>query len=243
MIRGIGYIMAVCSLAISAQGVLAADGHAGHGHDMTHGQAANAETAGDPFLLSTDPVSGEKLGPDAVVVSYQGRELRFASKQNAERFQADPKAYLGKVDQQMIEQQKPLYPLATCVVSDEKLDGMGGGVDVIYKNRLVRFCCADCQKEFQKDPAKYVKKIDDAVIKAQKASYPIKECVVTGEALDSMGGGVDYVAGNRLIRFCCSGCIDKFKQNPTAYLQKLGSGPRAAAPDHAGAGHAGHDHH
>ena len=61
------------------------------------------------------------------------------------------------------------YPLDTCVVSGDKLKGeMGGPIDYIHKeagqpDRLVRFCCKDCVKDFKKDPAKYLKKIDDAL--------------------------------------------------------------------------------
>jgi hypothetical protein len=65
---------------------------------------------------------------------------------------------------------KASYPLDTCVVSGEKLEGgdMGGPVDYIHKeegkpDRLVRFCCKSCIKKFKKDPAKYLKVIDDAV--------------------------------------------------------------------------------
>lgn len=61
------------------------------------------------------------------------------------------------------------YPLDTCVVSGDKLEGgdMGGPIDYIHKeegkpDRLVRFCCKGCIRDFQKDPAKYLKKIDDA---------------------------------------------------------------------------------
>jgi hypothetical protein len=60
------------------------------------------------------------------------------------------------------------YPLTTCVVSGDKLDGdMGAPFDYIYKedgkpDRLVRFCCKNCVKDFKKDPAKYLKMIDDA---------------------------------------------------------------------------------
>ena len=61
------------------------------------------------------------------------------------------------------------YPLANCVVSGEPLtDGdMGPPVDFVYKqegkpDRLVRFCCGMCVKKFKKDPAKYLKQIDDA---------------------------------------------------------------------------------
>ncbi|AKC83063.1 hypothetical protein IMCC26134_10255 [Verrucomicrobia bacterium IMCC26134] len=61
------------------------------------------------------------------------------------------------------------YPLTTCVVSGEALEGgnMGGPVDYIHKaegklGRLVRFCCSGCVKNFKKDPAKYLAKLDAA---------------------------------------------------------------------------------
>ncbi len=69
---------------------------------------------------------------------------------------------------------KAEYPLKTCVVSDEAIGGsMGEGIDYVFKqagqpDRLVRFCCKDCLKDFTKDPAKYLKQIDEAAAKAKK---------------------------------------------------------------------------
>jgi len=61
------------------------------------------------------------------------------------------------------------YPLTTCVVSGDKLEAgdMGPPINYVYKeegkpDRLVRFCCKGCIKKFKKDPAKYLKEIDDA---------------------------------------------------------------------------------
>jgi YHS domain-containing protein len=59
-------------------------------------------------------------------------------------------------------EQVAAYPLATCVVSGEKLDEHGKPVNYMYNGRLVRFCCNDCIDEFKKDPAKYLQKIDAA---------------------------------------------------------------------------------
>ncbi len=47
---------------------------------------------------------------------------------------------------------------------------MGPPIDYVYKqegkpDRLVRFCCKNCIKDFKKDPAKYLQKIDDAAAK------------------------------------------------------------------------------
>jgi YHS domain-containing protein len=54
------------------------------------------------------------------------------------------------------------YPLTTCVVSGEKLDGMGKPYVFQYQGTEVRLCCEDCRAKFDKDPAKYLAKIAGA---------------------------------------------------------------------------------
>lgn len=57
---------------------------------------------------------------------------------------------------------KSPYPLNTCVVSDEKLDSMGGPFVLTYQGQEVRLCCEHCKPKFEKDPSAYLKKIQDA---------------------------------------------------------------------------------
>jgi len=77
-----------------------------------------------------------------------------------------------------VAQAKAAYPADYCVVSEDKLGGeMGPPVDYIYKavgkpDRLVRFCCKDCVKDFNKDPDKYLGEIDKA---AAKKAQPAKD--------------------------------------------------------------------
>jgi|SRR3569833_2964951 len=59
--------------------------------------------------------------------------------------------------------------LTTCPVSGDKLGEMGKPYVFEYKGREVKLCCPDCKKDFEKDPAKYMKKIE-AADKAGKAS-------------------------------------------------------------------------
>ena len=54
------------------------------------------------------------------------------------------------------------YPLATCVVSGEKLGTMGKPFVHNFEGREVQFCCKACLKEFNKDPQKFVRKLDAA---------------------------------------------------------------------------------
>ena len=59
------------------------------------------------------------------------------------------------------------YTLKTCVVSDEKLGGdMGEPFVFEYKGQEMKLCCKSCKKDFDKDPAKYIKKMQDEEKKA-----------------------------------------------------------------------------
>ena len=52
------------------------------------------------------------------------------------------------------------YPLATCIVSDEKLGDMGEPHVIQYKGREIKFCCDHCEKDFRKEPQKFLAKLD-----------------------------------------------------------------------------------
>lgn len=81
---------------------------------------------------------------------------------------------LGTVVAQAAEEtKKDTYPLTTCVVSGEKLGEMGKPYIMQHEGREVRFCCKMCRKDFLKDPAKYLKIIDDAAA-AQNAADATK---------------------------------------------------------------------
>jgi YHS domain-containing protein len=61
------------------------------------------------------------------------------------------------------------YPLKTCVVSGEKLGEMGDPYVWEYEGREIKFCCKGCVKDFKKDPAKYIKLMEEAEAKAKKS--------------------------------------------------------------------------
>lgn len=225
--------LAVGVTLCAAQPTFAQHGEHDHGQQKKE-EKAKAEFKGDPYLLETDPVSGEKLGPieKQVIIDHEGRELRFTSEQSVKTFRADPTKYLTKVDEALVKQQLPFYPLEMCPVSGKKLSEMGEPVNLIFKNRLVRFCCPSCKAEFLKDPSKYIAKIDAAVVAAQSKKYSVKTCVVTDEAFGGeMGEPVDYVIGNRLVRLCCDGCVKKLRKDPLKYLAKIEQA-KAAGPGH-----------
>jgi len=184
-------------------------------------QEHEAKTWGDPYLLDSDPVSGGPLGPieKQVILEHEGRELRFSSKENAGKFQAAPAKYLPGVDHQVVQQQLAYYPTDTCAVSGEKLGEMGDPINLVYRNRLIRLCCKGCKPDFDADPAKFLRALDERVIARQRAAYPSKTCVVSGDPLGD--DAVERVFGNRLVRFCCEGCPEDFRKDPRSYLAKI----------------------
>ncbi len=71
-------------------------------------------------------------------------------------------------DAKKAEKAKP-YTLKTCPVSGEKLGGdMGDPYVFTYSGREIKLCCKDCKKDFDKDPKKFVKKIEEAEKSAKK---------------------------------------------------------------------------
>jgi YHS domain-containing protein len=52
--------------------------------------------------------------------------------------------------------------LKTCPVSGDKLGEMGKPYVFVYQGQEVKLCCPMCKADFDKDPQKYLKKIQDA---------------------------------------------------------------------------------
>lgn len=63
------------------------------------------------------------------------------------------------------------------------------------------------------DPPAETTKID--------SNYPLDTCVVSGEKLGSMGEPFVITHEGTEVRFCCDGCLPKFKKDPATYLAKL----------------------
>jgi YHS domain-containing protein len=133
------------------------------------------------YPMDTCVVSGDKLGKQGAAYDFVhwNRLVRLSNKDHLAAFLKDAPKFLAKLDAAVIERQKAGYKLTTCVVSGEKLGGeMGDPIDRVFGNRLVRFCCKSCLKDFGQDPLKYLAMLDgtakpkDAKAGAEKsASY------------------------------------------------------------------------
>ena len=229
------------ALVIGFTGIARAegDGHDGHGaHGMSEkaasrpakaepmehemGEMMRQKMTGDAYPLDTCIVSGEKLGGemgDPIQYTHEGRDIKFCCKGCVSMFEKDSAKYIEKLDAAIIEQQKGSYPLKTCLVTGEKLGGMGEPVMHVSNNRLIEFCCGGCVSKFEKEPAKFTAMLDAAVIEQQKANYPLKTCVVSGDPLPAEP--VMMVSGNRLIELASPECKAMFNANPAKYTAKL----------------------
>jgi hypothetical protein len=52
------------------------------------------------------------------------------------------------------------YPLKTCIVTDNELGSMGKVVTKVYDGQEIKFCCKPCVGKFEKNPAKYLSKLN-----------------------------------------------------------------------------------
>ena len=87
---------------------------------------------------------------------------------------ANQKKAATAADTELIAKARASYPLKTCLVSDEPLGGMGEPVAYVHHaegkpDRVVFFCCAGCIDDFKAEPAKFLKKVDEAA-KAKPAA-------------------------------------------------------------------------
>ena len=128
------------------------------------------------------------------------------------------------------EKEKPKPVNATCPVSDEKVDPE---VTANYKGKTVGFCCSDCVKDFNKDPAKYMKKVEAEEAKNKKkddkkgaqpsadSTKPVNRfCAIEKEnAVDPTVKTTTYKG--KVVGFCCEDCIKKFDANPDLYMASL----------------------
>jgi YHS domain-containing protein len=116
-----------------------------------------------PFYpLEACVISGEKLASQDTPVDYIfGAQLvRFCCPDCVETFKQNTEGNINKIKAAVIEKQSSSYPSENCVVSGNKLGGMGEPVDYVLGSRLVRLCCKGCINELQKNPLKYLGMLD-----------------------------------------------------------------------------------
>ena len=99
-----------------------------------------------------------------------------------------------------------------CPVMDGKINK---DLYVDHDGKRTYLCCKGCTAAVQKEPQKYIKKLEaDGITVAKLQTI----CPVMDEAIDKQFY-VDH-KGQR-VYFCCPTCIKAFKADPEKYLKKM----------------------
>ncbi len=154
------------------------------------------------------------------------------------KYKKNPAKYAAKVARQRAALAKRPRIQVTCPVSDKPVDQ---NVFIENGKQKVYFCCKNCRKKYQADPAKYRA--------ALEGSYTYQTmCPVSDEPIVP-GVFTDLPTGQR-IYFCCKGCDRKLLKNPEKYAPKLEKQGvyldvkklKAAGKQTPASGHGKHDH-
>jgi hypothetical protein len=114
------------------------------------------------------------------------------------------------------------------VISGKKLPEKAH--EFVFGNRLVRVADEKEKAEFGKEPAKFLKVLDAAVVTAQGKDYVLKQCPVSDENYGGdMGDPVDVVVGGRLVRVCCKDCIAEVEKTPAKFVEMVDAARKKAA--------------
>lgn len=91
---------------------------------------------------------------------------------------------------------------------------------VDHEGQRVYFCSPGCVAAFEKDPAKYMQKLEAQGIQLEHATRPQTHCPIMGGEIDR-SAFTDY-QGKR-IYFCCQMCDVKFLKDPEEHIRKMES--------------------
>ncbi len=172
---------------------------------------------GDPYPLENCVLSDEPLEEKHELIDFQGREIRVCCSDCVTRFSEETDFRISEINRQLIEQQKPFYPLDKCIVTGKALGD--GTIDHIFRNRLFRLSSLEAVAKLEKAPAQYFGELDLAVVEKQLKDYPLKTCVVSDKPLGD--GAVDHVVANQLVRLAGFDQLAGFNENPGKYLAKV----------------------
>ena len=167
------------------------------------------------YPLDTCPISGEKLGKDAVDTVKDGHLVRTCCPKCVAKIDATA---FKKIDEAVIAAQLKSYPMDACLCGAR----LGkDAVNHVVGTRLMRCCTAQCAGMLDKDTKAAMAKLDKAYIDTQLKTYKLTTCPVSGNDLSKAAAPVNYLYGTTLVRFCCKDCIKDLQKDPDAVMKKV----------------------
>lgn len=188
-------------------------------------EAANIREQLLHYPMTTCVVSGKPLGANVTTVMHGNTLLRTCCSGCKETLLANPTPFLtrlatansasfGNVDlgcadwteeqtAAFLAEQAADYPITTCAISGKPLE-QGKSVDLLLEGTLVRVCCEDCVPKARTDATTTVTMVQAAAFAAQKTSYPLTACAVSGKPLGERAAST--MVGVTLVRTCTTTC-------------------------------------
>lgn len=137
--------------------------------------AGNCPIMADETL--PDPRGPEAKDADNIIV--QNQLVRLCCGKCVKKVKADPERYVRATERAIIKAQGKDYPLATCPISGNAIEGTGH--EFVIASRLVRTCCPNCERGVRADPLATFAKID-AAAKAKSGAAPSGGATPAGDA-------------------------------------------------------------
>ena len=125
-------------------------------------------------VKTADPVAEVKILQKSCAVTggaidkkcstdHEGRRIDFCCPMCREKFDNDPEKHLAKPGEEASAE--PEEPVAEVEIAQESCPVMGGAIDKKYfidhGGRRIYFCCPGCSDQFEKDPERYLAKLDE----------------------------------------------------------------------------------
>lgn len=202
--------------------------------------AANIKEQLLHYPMTTCVVSGKALGERVTTVMHGNTLLRTCCAGCKETLLANPTPFLirlatansasfGNVDlgcadwneeqtASFLAEQATEYPLTTCPISGKPLE-QGKSVGLLLEGTLVRVCCDDCVAQARTDATRIVTEIQAAAFAAQKTSYPLTSCAISGKPLGDRAAST--MVGVTLVRTCTTTCGNHVGEQRAAIVETI----------------------
>jgi len=175
------------------------------------------------YPLTTCVVDSKVLPTQPVEYIKNGKLFRLDNEACKAQVDANLTTYTKKIDDAVIVQQKPTYPMVVSALTGKPLGETA--VNKVHGTRLVILAEPAEVTTFDADPSLAIKKLNDAYITAQFPTYPYKKDPVNKEDLAVFTASgktpIKYLWGNKLILFTAQTSVSEFEKTPETYLALL----------------------
>ena len=110
------------------------------------------------------PLTGKEIAAGRTV-DYEKQTIGFCCQDCVNKFEENPKKYIGKVKEFKKKSSAPAEEIAfqdpinkTCPLTGKDINPTK---TVEYEKQLIGLCCDDCKGKFESDPKKYIGKVKE----------------------------------------------------------------------------------